>query len=85
MAPRSEYGLPIEYLNLKYKGEFKVRGVLWRPEIRAGIDNYASNESLHVFFFVSNSIFGVNFRVATQIYIFRVKGCLGVAWQFPEA
>ena len=33
--------------------------------------------NLHVFFFyISNSIFGVNVRVAQQIYVFKVKSCL---------
>ena len=30
-------------------------------------------------FFISNSIFGFNVRVAQQIYVFKVKSCLGVA------
>ena len=44
----SEYGLSLEYLNLKRNGKSKVRGILWRPEIRAGFDKYAANESLYL-------------------------------------
>ena len=41
----------------------------------------------HTHFFISSSIFGVNVRVGQQIYIFKVKSCLGsvgVAQQFPK-
>ena len=31
----------------------------------------------HTFIFISSSIFGVNVRAGWQIYIFRVKSCLG--------
>ena len=49
--------------------------------------NFAKEEfwKVHVFFvvvfliFVSNFILGVNVRVAWQIYVFKVKSCLGVA------
>ena len=39
---------------------------------------------IHVFFFIRNSIFGVTVRFAWQIYVFKVKSCLGVAQQFPK-
>ena len=29
-------------------------------------------------FFISNSILGVNIRIAEEIYVFKVKRCLGV-------
>ena len=31
------------------------------------------------FFLISNSIFGVNVRVATPIYVFKVKSCLAIS------
>ena len=34
--------------------------------------------NLHVFS-ITNPIFGVNVRVAKEIYVFKVKSCLGVA------
>ena len=35
-------------------------------------------------FFVSNPILEVNVRVASQIYVFKAKICLGFALQFPK-
>ena len=35
-------------------------------------------ERVHVFF-IKNSIFGVNVKLFQQIYVFKVKSCLGVA------
>ena len=32
-----------------------------------------------LFFLISNSIFGVNVRVATPIYVFKVKSCLAIS------
>ena len=48
MTPRTEYGLPLEYLDLKWKDKSKVWCILWRPEIRAEIDKYAANEILYL-------------------------------------
>ena len=36
------------------------------------------------FCFYKQPIFGVNVRVAQQIYVFKVKSCLEVAQQFPN-
>ena len=41
----------------------------------------------HTFFLISNFISGVNVRVGQQIYIFKVKSCLGqqeLLQQFPK-
>ena len=38
-----------------------------------------SNIHWNTLFFISNSILEVNVRVAWQIYVFKVKSCLGVA------
>ena len=38
----------------------------------------------YTFFFISNSILRVNVRSAEQIYVFKVKSCLGVALEFPK-
>ena len=43
MAPPSEYGLSFEHLNLKWKSKYKVWSILWRPEIKPGIEKYALN------------------------------------------
>ena len=40
--------------------------------------------SEYTFFLISNFIFGVNVRVAQEIYVFKVKSCLGVAQQFRK-
>ena len=48
MTLRSEYGFPLEYLHIKLKGKPKVGCILWREEIRAGINTYTANESLHL-------------------------------------
>ena len=40
--------------------------------------------SEYTFFLISNFIFGVNVRVAQEIYIFKVKSCLGVAQQIQK-
>ena len=39
MAPYSEHGLPLEYVDLKLKGKFKVWSILWRPEIEQELIN----------------------------------------------
>ena len=44
MTHRSEYGLPLEYLNLNLKSKSKVSDILWRPDI----GKYDTNESLHL-------------------------------------
>ena len=41
-------------------------------------------EPLHVFY-NKQLHFWVKVRVAQQIYVFKVKSCLGVAYQFPKA
>ena len=45
------------------------------------IARHGSKESLTVIhvFLISNSILGVNIRIGKQIYVFKVKSCLGVA------
>ena len=48
MTPRSKYGLPLEYLNLKQKDKSEVSDILWKSNIRVAIAKYASNESLHL-------------------------------------
>ena len=45
------------------------------------IARHGSKEPLTVIhvFLISNSILGVNIRIGKQIYVFKVKSCLGVA------
>ena len=43
------------------------------------LHNIKMNLSLTYMFFISNSILGVNARVAKQIYVFKVKSSLGFA------
>lgn len=50
MTPCSEWGLPLEYLNLGWKGKFKVWGILWRPDITVRIDEYGATESLYLLY-----------------------------------
>ena len=69
--------------NAWLKNHLYVTSVTWKrvnlfKYIVMWIKKILINDCLHIYFFTSKSIFGVNIRVAWQIYVFKVKSCLSI-------